>query len=151
MPENSKIYNGSVVRLRQPERLEVMQVNRVVKICLKQGEFKTVLDCGTGSGVFAEAFHKEGLTVSGVDLNPDMIAAAKEYVPDAEFKVGHLNKLPYADKSFDLVFYAHSLHEADDLSKLPCVKPKESPDHTSSPWNGRFASNCMAHQSGTVS
>ena len=110
-----KVYNGAVERLRQPERLEEMQVYTVVKICLKQAEFRSILDCGTGSGVFAEAFHKEGLTVSGVDLNPDMIAAAKEYVPDAEFEVGHLNKLPYADKSFDLVFYAHSLHEADDL------------------------------------
>ena len=116
MPESSKIYNGPVVRLHQPERLEVMQVDAVVKICLKQGEFKSVLDCGTGSGVFAEAFYKEGLKVSGVDLNPDKIAAAKEYVQEAEFKVGHLNKLPYADKSFDLLFYAHSLHEADNLS-----------------------------------
>jgi len=111
-----KVYDGSVERLRRSERLEVMQVDRVVELCLKQGDFKTVLDCGTGSGVFAEAFIKRGLTVAGVDLNPEMIAAAKEYVPEAEFKVGHLEKLPYPDKSFDLVFYSHSLHEADKLS-----------------------------------
>lgn len=111
-----KVYDGSVERLRRSERLEVMQVDKVVEICLNQGEFKTVLDCGTGSGVFAEAFIKRGLTVAGVDLNPEMIAAAKEYVPEAEFKVGNLGKLPYPDKSFDLVFYAHSLHEADKLS-----------------------------------
>ncbi|MDO9547917.1 MAG: class I SAM-dependent methyltransferase [Candidatus Marinimicrobia bacterium] len=111
-----KVYDGSVDRLRRAERLEVMQVDRVVDICLNQNKFKTVLDCGTGSGVFAEAFQKRGLTVAGIDLNPDMITAAKKHVPKAEFKVGHLESLPYTDKSFDLVFYAHSLHEADDLS-----------------------------------
>ncbi|MBN2600662.1 MAG: class I SAM-dependent methyltransferase [Candidatus Marinimicrobia bacterium] len=113
---HKKVYDGSVERLRRPERLETMQVDRVVEICLRQGDFKTVLDCGTGSGIFAEAFFKRGLTVSGIDLNPDMIAAASKYVPHGSFKVGHLEKLPFSDKSFDLVFYAHSLHEADDLS-----------------------------------
>jgi len=112
-----KVYSGGVERLRRPDHLEVMQVERVTDICLSQGEFKTVLDCGTGSGVFAEAFHKRGLKVAGVDLNPEMIAAAKEYVPAAEFKVGNIEQLPFQDKSFDLVFYAHSLHEADDLSR----------------------------------
>lgn len=112
----SRIYSGAVERLRRADRLEVMQVDRVVEICLNQGDFKTVLDCGTGSGVFAEAFFKNGLQIAGVDLNPDMISTTREYVPGGEFKVGHLENLPFKDKSFDLVFYAHSLHEADDLS-----------------------------------
>jgi len=113
---HKKVYDGSVERLRRPERLETMQVEKVVDVCLKLGDFKTVLDCGTGSGIFAEAFFKRGLTVSGIDLNPDMIAAASKYVPHGFFKVGHLEKLPFSDESFDLLFYAHSLHEADDLS-----------------------------------
>ncbi|HDP67886.1 MAG TPA: class I SAM-dependent methyltransferase [Candidatus Marinimicrobia bacterium] len=112
---NTKVYNGSVARLRRAERLQVMQVERVVELCLKQDDFKTVLDCGTGSGVFAEAFLKKGLTVIGIDLNPEMIAAARAYVLGGRFNVARLERLPFREKSFDLLFYAHSLHEAGDL------------------------------------
>lgn len=112
---NTKVYNGSVERLRRMERLQVMQVQRVVEICLTQGAFQTVLDCGTGSGVFAEEFLKNGLSVTGIDLNPEMITAARAYVPGGRFNVAQLERLPFREKSFDLVFYAHSLHEAGDL------------------------------------
>ncbi|MCD6205419.1 MAG: methyltransferase domain-containing protein [Candidatus Marinimicrobia bacterium] len=47
-----------------------------------------------------------------------MIKAASEHVPKGLFKIGRLEKLPFSDKSFDLVFYAHSLHETDNLG--PC-------------------------------
>lgn len=97
------------------ERLQVMQVQRVVEICLTQGAFQTVLDCGTGSGVFAEEFLKNGLSVTGIDLNPEMITAARAYVPGGGFNVARLERLPFREKSFDLLFYAHSLHEAGDL------------------------------------
>lgn len=113
---STKVYDGSVERLRRAERLRVMQVGRVVEICLKQGDFQTVLDCGTGSGVFAEAFSRKGLTVTGIDLNPAMIAAAGELVPGSNFGIGRIEQLPFVDKAFDLVFYAHSLHEVYDLS-----------------------------------
>lgn len=112
---NTKVYNGSVERLRRVERIQVMQVERVVELCLQHGDFKTVLDCGTGSGVFAEAFQKKGLIVVGIDLNPEMIAAARAYVPGGRFNVARLERLPFREKSFDLVFFAHSLHEAGDL------------------------------------
>ena len=45
-----------------------------------------------------------------------MIKAASEHVPKGLFKIGRLEKLPFSDKSFDLVFYAHSLHETDNLN-----------------------------------
>jgi ubiquinone/menaquinone biosynthesis C-methylase UbiE len=76
---------------------------------------QSVLDIGTGSGIFAEAFAARGLQVAGVDLREDMLEAARGYVPSGDFKRAHMEKLPYEDQRFDLAFMGHVLHEADDL------------------------------------
>ncbi len=114
---HNKVYQGSTDRLRTVERLAVLQVDRVVELCLKDKDIHSMLDAGTGSGIFAEAFYKSGLKVAGVDINQQMIKAARQHVPDGDFKVGELERLPYKANSFDLVFYAHALHEADSLEK----------------------------------
>lgn len=112
---HKKVYQGSADRLRRAERLEILQVDCVVDLCLKDRDIHSVLDAG--SGVFAEAFHQRGLKIAGIDINPLMIEAARQHVPDGEFKTGELEQLPYGVNSFDLVFYAHALHEADSLEK----------------------------------
>jgi ubiquinone/menaquinone biosynthesis C-methylase UbiE len=73
-----------------------------------------VLDVGTGSGVFAEAFAGVGLDVAGADVNPEMIAAAKEHVPAGRFEIAPAETMPFDDRSFDLVFMANVFHEVDD-------------------------------------
>lgn len=112
---HKKVYQGSADRLRRAERLEILQVDCVVDLCLKDRDIHSVLDAG--SGVFAEAFHQRGLKIAGIDINPLMIEAARQHVPDGEFKTGELEQLPYGVNSFDLVFYTHALHEADSLEK----------------------------------
>jgi len=114
---HKKVYQGPADRLRRAERLETLQVDRVVDLCLRDRDIRSVLDAGTGSGVFAEAFHRRGLKIAGIDINPQMIEAARQHVPEGEFKVGELEQLPYEVNRFDLVFYAHALHEADGLEK----------------------------------
>jgi len=114
---HKKVYQGPADRLRRAERLENLQVDRVVELCLKDRDIYSVLDAGTGSGVFAEAFYQRGLKIAGIDINPQMIEAARQYVPECEFKTGELERLPYEANSFDMVFYAHALHEADSLEK----------------------------------
>jgi ubiquinone/menaquinone biosynthesis C-methylase UbiE len=76
-----------------------------------------VLDVGTGSGIFAEGFAQKVATVAGIDANPEMIKASKELVPKVEFQEATAESLPFADKSFDLVFLGLVLHEADDARK----------------------------------
>ena len=114
---NDRVYNNGIDRLRSPERIERLEVGRVVNICLDHKEVKSVLDIGTGSGLFAEEFFKHNKKVAGVDLNPEMLNAAKKYVPDAEFKQAVAEKLPFDDESFDLVFMGVLLHEVDDFTK----------------------------------
>jgi ubiquinone/menaquinone biosynthesis C-methylase UbiE len=109
-------FNREIERLRDPDRIARLEVERVVNLALADlKDVRTVLDVGTGSGVFAEQFAAEGLQVSGLDANPAMIPAAQQYVPSGTFHEGVAEKLTFPDGSFDLVFMGLLLHETDDI------------------------------------
>jgi ubiquinone/menaquinone biosynthesis C-methylase UbiE len=114
---HEKRFEGDIARLRTPERVERLEVERVVSLCLESVPLDEVLDVGTGTGLFAESFSKHGLEVSGVDANPEMLTAASQFVPKGNFREGTAEALPYPDSSFDLVFLGLVLHESDEPLK----------------------------------
>jgi ubiquinone/menaquinone biosynthesis C-methylase UbiE len=117
MPKESpghRRFHGNPDRLRSPERLARMEVERVVALSLDALTAAKVLDVGTGTGVFAEAFSAEGAAVSAIDPNPDLLELARRYVPAADFKQAAAESIPYPDATFDMVFLGHVLHETDD-------------------------------------
>jgi SAM-dependent methyltransferase len=71
------------------------------------GEGHDYLDVATGSGNAAEAAARRGANVTGLDLVPELIDAARARFGDAgleaEFVVGDAEKLPFGDDSFDRV------------------------------------------------
>ena len=111
---HEKRFEGDITRLRNPERIARLEMERVVTLCLEGAQINCVLDIGTGSGLFAEVFSKRGLTVSGVDVNPDMLPAARAYIPTADFRESTAEALPFADATFDLIFMGLVLHESDE-------------------------------------
>jgi ubiquinone/menaquinone biosynthesis C-methylase UbiE len=112
---HEKRFNREIERLRDPERLARLEIERVIGLVLENlDNIKSVLDIGVGSGVFAEAFAAKGLQVSGVDINSEMLPAALSFVPTGAFKVAPAEKLPFTEASFDLTFMGLLLHEADD-------------------------------------
>lgn len=114
MSHNDRVFDGDTQRLREPERVNRMEVDKVVGLCLKGIQAKSMLDVGTGSGVFAEAFTKQGLSAAGVDLNQRFLDEAQKFVPDGVFKRGKAEELPFETDSVDLVFMGVVLHETDD-------------------------------------
>lgn len=114
---SERVYNQPPDKLRSADRVKRLEVEKVVGQCLETGTIKTLLDIGTGSGLFAEAFQRKGITVNGVDINSEMITAAKAHVPDAEFLVAPAEHLPYADGSFDAAFFGVVFHEVSDYAK----------------------------------
>jgi len=109
-------FNREIERLRDPERIVRLEVARVIDLALDGLDgVQTVLDVGTGSGLFAEQFAAKGLQVTGLDVNPEMLPAAQQYVPSGTFQEGIAEKLPFPDGSFDLVFMGLLLHETDDI------------------------------------
>jgi ubiquinone/menaquinone biosynthesis C-methylase UbiE len=107
-------FHGEVEPLRSPERLARLEVDRVIQRALQGADIRSVLDVGTGSGVFAEAFAKAGLDTEGLDASPVMLAAAQRCAPGIRWQAGTAEALPYGDATFDLVFMGLLLHETDD-------------------------------------
>jgi SAM-dependent methyltransferase len=67
------------------------------------------LDAACGTGRFAEFFANRGYRVIGVDSSPDMLAHARRRVPDGEFHVAELDRLPLPDDSVDVIVCALAL------------------------------------------
>ncbi|MHB0858128.1 MAG: class I SAM-dependent methyltransferase [Anaerolineae bacterium] len=108
-------YDQGIERLRQPERLARLEVGRVVDLCLENlPDMRSALDVGAGSGIFAEALAARGLQVTGVDVNAEMVAAARRHLPTGRFEQAAAEALPFDARAFDLVFMGLLLHEADD-------------------------------------
>ena len=110
-------FNGGLDRLRSPERMALLEVNRAVSISIKDITVGKVLDIGTGTGIFAEAFSNLGCDVTGIDVSEEMLTAASNFVPSGKFNKAPAENIPFDDKSFDLTFFGLVLHETDDLLK----------------------------------
>ena len=114
---NDRIYNNGTDRLRAPERIQRLEIDKIVSLCLHNTSAHTFLDIGTGTGLFAEAFYKAGLIVSGIDLNEEMILAAKIYLPECDFKIAVAEAIPYREYEFDISFFGLVYHEVSDYKK----------------------------------
>lgn len=79
-----------------------------------------VLDVGTGPGVLlAElAGLRPDLQMVGIDLSEDMVTAAERnlapYGSRVAAQVGDVTRIPFEDRSFDLIVSSFSLHHWDD-------------------------------------
>jgi ubiquinone/menaquinone biosynthesis C-methylase UbiE len=122
MKYNEKTFSGDIARLRRPERMAVLEVPRVLDLCTKGINPASVLDIGCGSGIFLEAFSSAGFFCAGIDFNPEMLRATRGFVMNAHVAAAAADQIPFVNKSFDLVFMAHLLHEVDD----PAITLKEA-------------------------
>jgi SAM-dependent methyltransferase len=109
-----------VEKLRDPKRLAWLESGRVVSLSLEGMPAGSVLDIGTGSGIFAEAFARKERQVTGIDLQEAMVAAARRLVPGPVFQVAACEDLPFAADSFALCFLGLVLHETD--RPLPALR-----------------------------
>ena len=75
------------------------------------------LDAACGTGRFAELLARHGHRVIGVDSSPDMLARARRRVPDGQFHLAALDRLPLPDDSVDVIVCALA------LVHVPCLQP----------------------------
>jgi SAM-dependent methyltransferase len=79
----------------------------------------SLLDVGCGSGVAAAIAHERGAKVSGLDAALPAVEIARERVPNADFRVGELEALPYDDGTFDVVTgFCSFQYAADPVNAL---------------------------------
>lgn len=81
----------------------------------------TMLDAGCGPGRIGSYLHAQGHTITGVDLDPELVAAAEQDYPGPTWLVGDLADLKL-DQRFDLIYCAGNvlafLHPATRIPAL---------------------------------
>jgi ubiquinone/menaquinone biosynthesis C-methylase UbiE len=111
---HEKRFNGESAELRYEKRRIFMEVDRVIDLALKGIDAESMVDVGTGSGLFAEAFQERGMQIAGVDVSQEMLDLAAQHIPGAILRLGTAEKLPFSDSYSDLVFMGMLLHETDE-------------------------------------
>ena len=73
---------------------------------------KTVLELATGTGLIAKSIVNAAAHIEATDASVEMIAEAKRDNQSAKlhFSVQDMFRLPYADKSFEVVIVSNALH-----------------------------------------
>ena len=73
---------------------------------------KTVLELATGTGLIAKNIVNAAVHIEATDASAEMILEAKRDNQSAKlhFSVQDMFRLPYADKSFDVVIVSNALH-----------------------------------------
>ena len=112
-------HNGHAWGLRARDWSETeSQMRPSYELAIKRAGLRpgqTVLDAGCGSGAFLRVAADHGAVVSGIDASEALLAIARERVPDADLSLGDLQRLPYADDTFDAVTGFCSFFFADDM------------------------------------
>lgn len=70
------------------------------------GNGSAVLDVACGTGVLARTIrqrHGSTISISGIDLNPGMLAVARRKAPEINWHEGNAESLPFGDETFDAV------------------------------------------------
>jgi len=76
------------------------------------------LDAACGTGRLSRVLADRGHRVIGVDSSPEMLARARERVPDGKFLAGDLHRLPLPDNEVDVVLCALALTHVPDLGPV---------------------------------
>lgn len=69
----------------------------------------SVLDVACGTGAWLEELQRRGARISGVDISARAVELAKRRLPYADIRQSVAEKLPFADRQFDLVTCMGSL------------------------------------------
>jgi SAM-dependent methyltransferase len=73
---------------------------------------KRILDVGCGLGMYVSRFRQFSDDVYGVDVDPDKIARASEWLPN--LRVAQAEELPFDSGSFDVILLNEVIEHVDD-------------------------------------
>lgn len=103
-----------------PVRMGYMR--RVIEAHGIDPRHKTVLDVGSGGGLLAEEFARLGSRVTGIDPSARSIEVARRHAGDSgldiDYRHGGGEHLPFADRTFDIVYCCDVLEHVDDLDRV---------------------------------
>jgi 2-polyprenyl-3-methyl-5-hydroxy-6-metoxy-1,4-benzoquinol methylase len=75
-------------------------------------ENRSILDIGCGLGMYVDKFRRFSDDVHGVDVDPEKIAQASQWLPNLQ--VAPAEHLPYEDNRFDVILLNEVIEHVDD-------------------------------------
>ena len=108
---------GRYDRFMRKDRASYEEMYELIRPVVKA---KTVLELATGTGLIAKNIVNAAAHIEATDASPEMIAEAKRDNRSAKlhFSVQDMFRLPYADKSFDVVIVSNALHIVPQPEKV---------------------------------
>ena len=100
---------GRYDRFMRKDRAAYEEMYKLIRPVVKA---KTVLELATGTGLIAKNIVSAAAHIEATDASAEMIAEAKRDTRSAKlhFSVQDMFRLPYADKSFNVVIVSNALH-----------------------------------------
>ncbi len=116
MPEISEgaAKQGALWAIRAQDWIEIQErieheVWRAALNFAGAGPGVRLLDAGCGAGGCCLLARERGALVSGFDVTPELLAAARLRLPGADLRYGELEDVPFPDASFDAVLAINTL------------------------------------------
>jgi len=82
---------------------DVLEKKAIEKVLPAPANGDRLLEVGCGTGHWSAFFSRQGFVVTGVDISPKMVGAAREKgISDASFEVADAQSLPFEDGQFDV-------------------------------------------------
>ncbi|MBW2993194.1 methyltransferase domain-containing protein [Candidatus Woesearchaeota archaeon] len=95
---------------------EQEQLNKLIHITqfIEPKPNDNLLDVGCGSGISTRFWQCKTF---GIDPSEELINIAKQKDPDGDYLIASAEKLPFPDKSFDIVTSVTAIHNFNDIEK----------------------------------
>ena len=112
MKEHKNFWDKNAGRYDRFMRKDGAAYDEMYELIRPVVKAKTVLELATGTGLIAKHIVNAAAHIEATDASPEMITEAKRDNRSAKlhFSVQDMFRLPYADKSFDVVIVSNALH-----------------------------------------
>ena len=80
-----------------------------------------ILEIGVGTGNLASKFLYSNFDIIGIDQSREMLSVAKEKYPMLKVRLGEFLKIPYDNKSFDVIISTYAFHHLNETEKYIAI------------------------------
>lgn len=81
-----------------------------------------ILEIGVGTGNLGSKFLNSSYEIIGIDQSREMLSVAKEKFPKLKIRLGEFLKIPYDNKSFDIIISTYAFHHLNKDEKCIAIE-----------------------------
>ncbi len=114
--KTAKNYDSNRLTTFEDKKVLKEQLKIISKI-LKKNNPKKILEAGCGTGRILMPLIKKGYLIEGFDLSKNMLKELSKKNKNIKTKIGDIEKIPYKNNTFDLIYSITVLMHLPDFKK----------------------------------